>query len=82
MVIKESTEAKKKRGARRGTQRELMQRLYQSLGPEKEKVCAAFAAAEKNGEIARRRNAGSNSAEQYASDLWSDGKRKGWLAGS
>ena len=60
-------------------QREMMRRLYQQFGADKKKACQAYAQAEQRGEVVRNRNAGSNSPEQYASDLWSDGMRKGWL---
>jgi hypothetical protein len=62
-------------------QRDLMKRLYKELGPSRAKVCEAFAAAERAGQVTRKRGTEKTSPEQYASDLWSDGIRKGWLSG-
>jgi len=61
-------------------QREFMRELFRKLGKDKAMVCAAYADAERRGEITRKRGTDKNSPEQYASDLWSDGIRKGWLA--
>lgn len=60
-------------------QRDFMKELYRRFGNDKAKVCAAYADAERKGEVSRKRGTNKNSPEQYASDLWSDGTRKGWL---
>lgn len=60
-------------------QRELMQKLVRELGPNQEAVCTAYAEAEQRGEVNRSHNAKQKSAGRYATALWHDGKKKGWL---
>jgi hypothetical protein len=63
-------------------QREKMLKLYRRYGGDKERVCAAYARAEKAGEVKRESNKRAMSAEEYASRLWNDGMRndrKRWL---
>lgn len=60
-------------------QREYMRLLVQSLGRDREAVCAAYAEAEENGEVVRRSNNHNRTAEEYALALWRDGEKKGWF---
>jgi hypothetical protein len=60
-------------------QRETMRRLIATYGHDEAKVCAAYAAAERAGLVARRRNSHNLSAIEYAHALWHDGVRKGWF---
>lgn len=63
------------------SQREYMRKLVNELGAEKNKVCAAYAKAELDGIVPRKRNANGTSPENYAVALWKDGLRRGWLKG-
>lgn len=56
-----------------------MNELVAKLGADEEKVCAAYAAAEKHGEVLRGSNINGKTPEQYARALWKDGINKGWL---
>jgi hypothetical protein len=62
-------------------QREKMRELVAKYGMDKEKVCLAYARAERNGEVTRKRNEHDISPEDYADRLWRDGLRKSnpWL---
>jgi hypothetical protein len=61
------------------SQRDFMRMLVKKLGRDKEKVCAAYADAERNGEVARLSNKSEISPEAYAEALYDDGERKGWF---
>jgi hypothetical protein len=63
------------------TQRELMRRLVAKLGKNADAVCRTYAAAEKAGQIERRRDKYGLSPEQYAQALWRDAQRRGWISG-
>ena len=60
-------------------QHDYMRELVTSLGYEQLAVCAAYAAAEADGLIARISNVHNRSPEEYALALWRDGVKKGWL---
>ncbi len=60
-------------------QRDMMRHLVKQYGRDKEKICRAYAAAERNGEVVRKRNSMNRTSEVYADLLWRDGERKGWL---
>ena len=60
-------------------QRDMMRRLVKQFGRDKEKVCRAYAAAERDGQVPRGSNVFKLSAEEYADALWRDGERKGWF---
>ena len=60
-------------------QRELMKHLYRTHRGDRTKIIAAFTEAEERGEILRKSGRDKTSPRQYASDLFSDGMRKGWL---
>ena len=60
-------------------QRDVMRELFRLHAGERERVIDAYAAAERRGEAARNSNVGGIDARQYASRLYSDGIRKGWL---
>ena len=61
------------------TQRDMMRRLYSENKGDEARTIAAYAKAERNGEVERRSNDWQWSAERYALALLRDGKRKGWL---
>lgn len=54
-----------------------MRALHRKLGPSKEAVCAAYAAAERDGQVERKRNKYALTPEQYAARLWADVQRRG-----
>lgn len=56
-----------------------MRHLVHRFGADGDRVCAAYAQAERDGEVLRRRNGSALSADAYALALWKDGVRKGWL---
>jgi hypothetical protein len=62
------------------TQRDKMREFYATYRRDKEKACAAYVRAEQAGEVERKSNERRISAEDYASRLWNDGIRKGWLS--
>lgn len=59
-----------------------MRELYSQLGGDHDRVVAAYAAAERAGDVSRASNDHALSAEDYARRLLSDGIRKGWITGS
>ncbi len=59
--------------------RDAMRGYIKEFGPHKFAVCAAYAAAERRGEITRAGAEDRLLPEEYARALWRDGKRKGWL---
>ena len=63
------------------TQREYMRKLVIEHGADMDKVCAAYAQAERDGIVARKKNANNTGSEGYAIALWKDGVRRGWLKG-
>ena len=60
-------------------QRELMKELYQRYHGNRDKVVDAYAKAETVGTVLRRSNQRGITPFEYASRLFSDGVRKGWL---
>jgi DNA-binding transcriptional MocR family regulator len=54
-----------------------MRELYRKVGPSRETVCAAYAQAERNGLVDRRRNINGVTPEQDASRLFSDVRKRG-----
>ncbi len=62
------------------SQRDMMRALYREHGADETSVCAAYAQAEIDGRVARKRGADSVTPETYAKALWNDGTAKGWLA--
>lgn len=58
-------------------QREMMRTLIAGHGQNARTVIAAYAAAEKRGEVTRKSNKNKVSPEVYALRLWKDGERKG-----
>ncbi|MGD0434489.1 MAG: hypothetical protein ABSA58_25695 [Acetobacteraceae bacterium] len=63
-------------GKKYASQREAMRQLLLKHGYDKEKVCAAYAMADQNGEIPRRSNMNDMSPEAYADEMWRDGHKK------
>ncbi|TIL95140.1 MAG: hypothetical protein E5Y73_08380 [Mesorhizobium sp.] len=61
------------------SQRDYMRELLVQFGGDKDRVCAAYAQAERDGVVSRKRNGHAMSAEDYAVALWEDGMNKGWL---
>jgi hypothetical protein len=60
-------------------QRELMRKLVATIGRNEDAVCAAYADAEADGNVARKSNAHNRTPEEYARALWRDAVKKGWL---
>ena len=63
----------------RVTQRDVMRELNRRLGGDHDKVVAAFAAAERRGEVRRASNVHDITPEEYARRLYADGVAKGWI---
>ena len=61
------------------TQRDVMRRIYYEYDGEKTAVVQAYAQAERNGEVLRKRNEHGLTPEEYAEWLFRDGERKGWI---
>jgi hypothetical protein len=61
------------------SQRDVMRAIYRIHGGDRERVLREYAAAERRGEVARKRNETNSSPEFYARALFSDGEAKGWL---
>ncbi|MDQ6771320.1 MAG: hypothetical protein M3Z54_15225 [Gemmatimonadota bacterium] len=61
------------------SQRDKMRELYQGCAGDFDKTIAAYAAAERRGEVHRRSNDYALNPEEYARRLLADGVRKGWL---
>jgi hypothetical protein len=60
-------------------QRAFMRNLVKSFGRDQYEVCAAYAEAERDGQVRRIKNASGKTPEEYALALWRDGEKKGWL---
>lgn len=69
------------RAARPGTQRDVMRRLYDLHGADEDLLIREYAAAERRGEVSRKRNANGVTPEDYARALLNDARIKGWLPG-
>jgi hypothetical protein len=56
-----------------------MRALFQKHAGDKDKVCAEFAQAGRDGLVPHKSNLNKVTEEHYALDLWYDGIKKGWL---
>ena len=63
------------------SQRDLMRDLYRKHRGNEDAIIAAYAAAERRGEVQRASNSYDLDAEEYAYRLLADGKKKGWIGG-
>ena len=63
----------------RVTQRNVMRDLHRRFGGDHDRVVAAYAAAERRGEVKRSSNVRNMTPEEYASRLYADGVAKGWI---
>lgn len=61
------------------TQRDTMRDLFLRFGGDAHRTIAAYAAAERAGLVTRRSNVRGMEPEEYASRLFADGVKKGWL---
>jgi hypothetical protein len=57
------------------TQRDAMRRLLAIHGYDKRRVCEAYAAGDRRGEIRRKSDINEMSPEAYADEMWRDGHR-------
>ena len=64
----------------RVTQRDVMRDLNRRFGGDQDKVVAAYAGAERRGDVKRASNVHGITPEEYARRLYADGVAKGWLA--
>jgi len=63
----------------RVTQRDVMRELHRRFDGDHDKVVAAYAAAERRGEVTRASNVRGMEPEEYAERLYQDGVAKGWI---
>jgi hypothetical protein len=56
-------------------QRELMRELLLKYGYDRRRVCAAYAAADRNGEVRRESDVTGRSSNSYATEMWASGHR-------
>lgn len=63
----------------RTTQRDVMRNLYRRLGGDHDRVVAAYASAERLGEVRRASNVRHMEPEEYVGRLYADGVKIGWL---
>ena len=63
----------------RATQRDVMRELNRRFGGDHDKVVAAYAAAERRGDVKRTSNVRGMEPEEYAERLYRDGVAKGWI---
>jgi hypothetical protein len=63
----------------RATQRDVMRELHRRFEGDHGKVVAAYAAAERRGEVTRASNVLGMEPEEYARRLYRDGVTKGWI---
>lgn len=63
----------------RTTQRDVMRELDRRFGGDHDQVVAAYAAAERRGDVKRASNVLGMAPEEYAERLYRDGVAKGWL---
>jgi hypothetical protein len=56
-------------------QRDFMRELLRQYGYDKRRVCEAYAAAERRGQVPRLRNKSKLDSEEYAKAMWDDGHR-------
>lgn len=67
--------------SRKISQRDYMRELVRRFGPNEDRVVREYAAAEERGEVERKSNSHTITAEQYARALWNDAVKKGWISG-
>ena len=60
-------------------QRDVMRELFRRFGGDRTRVVEAYAEAERRGEVKRKSDSHDTSADEYASRLFADGVRKGWI---
>ena len=65
----------------RVTQRDVMRDLNRRFGGDQDKVVAAYADAERGGDVKRASNIHGITPEEYARRLYADGVAKGWIGG-
>jgi hypothetical protein len=63
----------------RTTQRDVMRDLNRRFDGDHHKVVAAYAAAERSGDVKRASNVRGMTPEEYAEALYRDGVKKGWM---
>jgi len=63
----------------RTSQRDVMRELNRRFGGDQDKVVAAYAAAERCGDVQRASNVRDIDPEEYARRLYADGVAKRWL---
>lgn len=63
----------------RTTQRDVMRNLHRRFGGDHDRIVAAYAAAERSGNVKRASNVRGMEPEEYAERLYQDGIKKGWL---
>jgi hypothetical protein len=63
----------------RVTQRDVMRDLDRRFEGDQDKVVAAYAAAERRGDVKRASNVHAITPEEYARRLYADGVKKGWM---
>lgn len=61
------------------TQRDFIRKLFIEMDGNKDRVCAAYAQAERDGGVIRGRNTRGMASKDYALALWNDGIKKGGL---
>jgi len=61
------------------SQRDVMRRLWLRFGGDRGRTVETYAEAEAHGQVDRRSNVRNLSALEYASRLYADGIKKGWL---
>lgn len=65
--------------SRASSQRDMMRALFRQFGGDKNRTVAAYAAAERRGEVDRLSNVLGMTSQEYATRLFADGTKKGWL---
>ena len=63
----------------RTTQRDVMRNLHRRFDGDHDKVVAAYAAAERRGEVTRASNVLDMEPEECARRLYQDGVKRGWM---
>jgi len=63
------------------SQRNFMRRLFVKHGKNEKAIVTAYANAERQSKVRRKRNANDLTPEQYAGALYQDGIKKGWIEG-
>jgi hypothetical protein len=63
------------------TQRDMMRELVRRFRGNEDAIIAAYADAERRGEVSRGSNAYDLNPEEYAYRLLEDARKKGWISG-